>query len=105
MFSTDYDSPAPARAGVFGVFRWLLDEARGWRGRWRIARLRRLDDRMLKDIGVERADLDWALMLPPSRDPVAALAARVATHRKRRPGHVPGAASHGDVKSSGRREK
>ncbi len=53
------------------------------RGRWRIARLRRLDDRMLKDIGVERADLDWALMLPASRDPVAALIERVKGHRAR----------------------
>lgn len=78
-----FDLQARRSAGLRNFFRLIAEEARALRGRWRIARLRRLDDRMLKDIGVERADLDWALMLPASRDPVAALIERVKGHRAR----------------------
>jgi len=38
--------------------------------------LARLDDRMLKDIGLFRGDIDAAEALPRGRDPVALLASR-----------------------------
>jgi uncharacterized protein YjiS (DUF1127 family) len=38
--------------------------------------LARLDDRMLKDIGLFRGDIDAAACLPLRRDPIALLASR-----------------------------
>jgi uncharacterized protein YjiS (DUF1127 family) len=37
---------------------------RNWRARRAVARLDRLDDRLLRDIGVTREDLRWAAGLP-----------------------------------------
>jgi uncharacterized protein YjiS (DUF1127 family) len=45
--------------------------------------LARLDDRMLRDIGLVRSDVDAALSLPPWRDRVAFLAARQARSKPR----------------------
>ena len=38
--------------------------ARNWQARRSIARLRDYDDYMLRDIGVSRADVEWAAGLP-----------------------------------------
>jgi uncharacterized protein YjiS (DUF1127 family) len=43
--------------------------------------LARLDDRMLKDIGLFRGDIDAAESLPLRRDPIALLASRQARNR------------------------
>ncbi len=47
------------------------------RGRREIARLASFDDTLLADIGIARADVDWALMQPWNADPSLALARRV----------------------------
>ena len=52
-----------------------------WKARREITRLSELDDRMLKDIGVQRADIDWAYLQPWSVDPTQVLAERVSRRR------------------------
>ncbi|MEC9369628.1 MAG: DUF1127 domain-containing protein [Pseudomonadota bacterium] len=46
--------------------------------------LSRADDRMLKDIGVTRGDIDWALSQPWHVDGTVALAARIERRRSAR---------------------
>ena len=46
---------------------------RHWRSRRRLARLWALDDRMLDDIGLTREDVYWAMSLPLTVNPAAAL--------------------------------
>jgi uncharacterized protein YjiS (DUF1127 family) len=46
--------------------------------------LARLDDRMLKDIGLFRGDIDAAVGLPRGRDPIALLVSRRAARSKAR---------------------
>lgn len=52
-----------------------LLEAR--RGRREIAQLARSEDAMLADMGLDRSDVEWALMQPWNTDPSFALAMRV----------------------------
>ena len=56
---------------IIGVF------LKARRGRREIARLSRYNDVMLKDIGITRSDVEWALMQPWNVDPSLALAMRV----------------------------
>ncbi len=44
--------------------------------------LKDLDDTILADIGVERADIDWALALPPEVDAGQALRRRAAWRQR-----------------------
>jgi uncharacterized protein YjiS (DUF1127 family) len=46
--------------------------------------LARLDDRMLKDIGLFRGDIDAAESLPLGRDPIALLASRRTAQKNAR---------------------
>jgi uncharacterized protein YjiS (DUF1127 family) len=46
--------------------------------------LARLDDRMLRDIGLFRGDIDAAACLPRGRDPIALLVSRQAARSKTR---------------------
>jgi uncharacterized protein YjiS (DUF1127 family) len=55
----------------------LSDFLEARRGRREIAQLVRSDDAMLADIGIARADVEWALMQPWNADPSLALAKRV----------------------------
>lgn len=48
-----------------------------WANRRAVYRLATLEDRFLRDIGVTRSDIDWALSQPWRVDPSAALAVRV----------------------------
>jgi uncharacterized protein YjiS (DUF1127 family) len=49
-----------------------------------LCELARLDDRMLKDIGLFRGDVDAAESLPLGRDPIALLASKRTTRRNAR---------------------
>lgn len=52
-----------------------------WANRRAIHRLAALDDRYLRDIGVSRSDIHWALSHPWHVDPSAMLATRVDTRK------------------------
>ena len=49
-----------------------------------LGELIRLDDRMLKDIGLSRGDIDAAESLPLGRDPIALLVSRQASRSNSR---------------------
>jgi len=69
---------APAFLGALvGWFVQLATRcARAISQRRMLGELARLDDRMLKDIGLFRSDIDAAESLPLGRDPIALLASR-----------------------------
>ena len=56
---------------------------RNWRARRAVARLDRLDDRLLRDIGLTREDLQWAAGLPLTVNAALAMDER-ARRRQRR---------------------
>lgn len=47
-----------------------------------LAQLQRLDDRMLGDLGLTRADIDRAVLTPWHQDPTAGLTAARRGHRR-----------------------
>ena len=51
--------------------------ARNWRARKAVAKLDHYEDYLLRDIGVERADVRWAMQLPLTVNPAMALKDRV----------------------------
>ena len=55
---------------------------RNWHARIAVARLERLDDFLLRDAGLSRADLNWALKLPFSVNCEQALIDRVRRARQ-----------------------
>ncbi|MBI3672142.1 MAG: DUF1127 domain-containing protein [Rhizobiales bacterium] len=57
---------------------------RNWQTRRSIARLRDYDDYMLRDIGVSRADVEWAAGLPLTVNAALALEER-SSQRHRQP--------------------
>lgn len=57
---------------------------RNWRARRAVARLDRLDDFLLRDIGVTREDLRWAAGLPLTVNAALALEERQASRPRRR---------------------
>ncbi len=67
-----------AWTNLFGYLRRLLAARRARR---EIMKLARNNDCLLKDIGLTRSDLDWALMRHWSEDPSDALAARLNRRR------------------------
>jgi uncharacterized protein YjiS (DUF1127 family) len=67
------------------VSRWLKDLARARRHRREAQVLAGLDQRMLADMGVYRADLDEAFSSPFWEDPTELVCARVKERRKSRP--------------------
>ena len=80
------DFPAPQTlpaAGVRLFGRNLLTPWRAWRRRRRLVRLLDQDDRMLDDIGVTRAEVEWAAGLPLARNAALDLH-KVALERRRR---------------------
>jgi len=54
---------------MLGFLPFLLHLARATRNRRHVAALSELDDHLLRDIGLERADLRAALAQPRHRDP------------------------------------
>jgi uncharacterized protein YjiS (DUF1127 family) len=71
-----------------GAFRWIARGvegiARAHAGRRVLNQLARSDDRMLKDIGLDRSDLRNAASEPIYRDPTELLAGHVGERRPRR---------------------
>jgi uncharacterized protein YjiS (DUF1127 family) len=67
---------ATGSASMFGAL------IRNWRARRAVARMDRLDDHMLRDIGVTREDVIWAAGLPLTVN--AALALEERGRRQRR---------------------
>jgi uncharacterized protein YjiS (DUF1127 family) len=82
-----------------GVFQWIARGvegiARAYEGRRVLRQLARSDDRMLKDIGIDRSDLRNAASEPIYRDPTALLAGHVGEVRPRR--RIPGRAQRSAV--------
>lgn len=66
-------------AGAFSILGRLI---RNWRARRAVTRLDRLDDYMLRDIGVTRDEIRWAAGLPLSVNAALELDER-ATQRRR----------------------
>jgi uncharacterized protein YjiS (DUF1127 family) len=82
-----------SRSGEASRFRGSLIEwltaiaaraARALEERRTLDQLARLDDRMLRDIGLFRGDIDAAACLPRGRDPIALLVSRQAARSKAR---------------------
>lgn len=71
---------AAEAAGPQSLFGLLI---RNWRARRAVARLDRLDDHMLRDIGVTREDLRWAAGLPLTVNAALAMEDRTRARRRR----------------------
>jgi uncharacterized protein YjiS (DUF1127 family) len=56
-----------------------------WKARREVARLAGLDDFMLADIGVSRADVEWAAQLPLTADATEALEEKVTLRQRHAP--------------------
>ena len=61
---TEYLESRAHSAGGFGGEGILLRLWSNWRARKEVARLNRLDDHILKDIGLRREDISWAANQP-----------------------------------------
>lgn len=61
---------------------WAYDLAQSVRRRWRLYRMRWLDDQLLDDIGVTREELDWAIRLPLGVNAALALQDRAKKRRR-----------------------
>jgi len=55
----------------------VLRYLRNWDEQAAVNQLRRLDDRLLRDVGINRGDLEWVAQLPLSISPKDALRTRV----------------------------
>jgi uncharacterized protein YjiS (DUF1127 family) len=51
----------PAARSARSIFHFLLVN---WHSRRRLAKLRKTNDRLLRDIGLKREDVDWVLSRP-----------------------------------------
>jgi uncharacterized protein YjiS (DUF1127 family) len=79
------ESVALPLAGAFGWVARVADGiGRAYAGRRVLRQLARSDDRMLKDIGLDRSDLRSAAAEPLYRDPTELLAGHVNESRPRR---------------------
>jgi len=68
--------------GETGGASWLSRLVRNWRARRSIVRLETLDDHMLYDLGVTRAEVQWAAGLPLTVNAALALEDRAFRRRK-----------------------
>lgn len=73
--------PSALKAALSAIVAAVVRPLVLWGNRRAVYRLMYLDDRHLKDIGVSRADIDWALSKPWSVDPSKELADCVARRR------------------------
>ena len=75
------ERPSAFKAALLAIAAVAVRRVVLWHNRRAVYRLTTLDDRHLKDIGVTRADIDWALSKPWSVDPSKELADRVERRR------------------------
>ncbi len=68
--------------GETGGASWVTRLIRNWRAKRSIVRLETLDDHMLYDLGVTRAEVQWAAGLPLSVNAALALEERAFRRRK-----------------------
>lgn len=61
-----------------------------WKARKEVTQLSEFDDFLLADIGVNRADLEWAAKLPITTDPSKALEDRAVLRERHRARNRPG---------------
>lgn len=77
--AVEHHRAAPA-SGLEGLKRLF----RNWQARRKVRGMEELDDRMLADIGVTRAEVEWAARLPLGYNP--ALELQALSSRRRRIG-------------------
>lgn len=80
----DYALSRAAAAEATGRLSLLWSFIRNWRARRAVERLDALDDFLLRDIGVTRADVRWASGLPLSVNAALELEERAVRRRRGR---------------------
>jgi uncharacterized protein YjiS (DUF1127 family) len=78
----DYALSRAQSAEATGSGSFLGQLIRNWRARRAVARLDRLDDHMLRDIGITREDLRWAAGLPLTVNAALAMDERASRRRR-----------------------
>ena len=61
----------------------IISLFRNWRARSEMAKLANCDDQILKDLGIRRDDVRWALRLPLTQNPRLALEERAFMRQRR----------------------
>ena len=82
----DYVLNQAISQGEFGLVSFLRRMVRNWKAKRRIAALGSFDDYMLKDIGITRDEVEWAVGLPLTVN--AALALEERAFRRRHNGDL-----------------
>ena len=78
----DYVLNQAISQGEFGLVSFLRRVARNWKAKRRIAALGNFDDYMLKDIGITRDEVQWAVGLPLTVNAAVALEERAFRRRQ-----------------------
>ena len=71
-----------------------------WKARREVNQLAGFDDYMLSDIGISRADVEWASHLPLTTDATEALESRVTLRQRHRPSLRPGSGAPTEARVS-----
>ena len=78
----DYALNQALSRGEYGIVYFLRRVTRNWKAKRRIAALGNLDDYMLRDIGVTRDEVQWAVGLPLTVNAAIALEERAFRRRQ-----------------------